>query len=198
MVFKGTIAAYSENHNKPLNTLCEQESEFLYTKAVTYIVTTLLKIVKNRLNFQPNLLMYWGYWRPVKQYASMLTSAGQISGLQDTKNNVQSTKKYQPDVSTGGIFKLIFKIALYNYQLFGHYLHCILGPSNGNISIIIHNQVQGSRRKWAYQNTLVKCRMLDEWRNRKDLEGCSRGLIGIISRHLPYGTEENHWKSQPG
>jgi hypothetical protein len=55
----------------------------------------------------------------------MLISAGQLSYLKDTKCNVQTAQQYQPDISIEGIFQLILKINLYNYQLFDHYLQRI-------------------------------------------------------------------------
>jgi hypothetical protein len=34
--------------------------------------------------------------------------------------------------------------------------------------------------------------MIDMWRIGKDLEGSDRGLIEMLSRYLPVGTEKNH------
>jgi hypothetical protein len=34
--------------------------------------------------------------------------------------------------------------------------------------------------------------------HEKDLEGTNRGLIKVLSQHLPGGTEENHEKPQSG
>jgi hypothetical protein len=40
--------------------------------------------------------------------------------------------------------------------------------------------------------------IFDDALSIEDLEGSSRDLIGVLSRHLPDGTEENHERSQFG
>jgi hypothetical protein len=39
-------------------------------------------------------------------------------------------------------------------------------------------------------------RITEEWCIGKDFEGRSRGLIGVLTRHLAGGIEENHEKLQ--
>jgi hypothetical protein len=40
MLFREIIAVYSENHMKPISTLCGQSAEVLNVKLVVHIVTT--------------------------------------------------------------------------------------------------------------------------------------------------------------
>jgi hypothetical protein len=42
MLLKETVGVYYENHKKPINTLCEQNSELINVKHVAHIINSVL------------------------------------------------------------------------------------------------------------------------------------------------------------